>query len=75
MTHYSISFFAVHKKSENHLESHFKDVLTVLAKMFGNWKPFKIDEKCFLFHLKDLFLFKNNEFLFWLFGHVAKRFD
>ena len=23
--------------------------------IFGNWKPFKNDEKCFLFHLKSLF--------------------
>ena len=24
-------------------------------KIFGNWKPFKNDEKCFLFHLKSSF--------------------
>ena len=24
-------------------------------RVFGNWKPFKNDEKCFLFHLKRSF--------------------
>ena len=41
--------------------------------IFGDWNPFKNDEKCFLFHLKSsLRIFK---FLSWLFGHVAKRLD
>ena len=26
---------------------------------FGNWKPFKNDEKCFLFHFKKLFSFSS----------------
>ena len=38
-----------------------------------NWKPFKNDEKCFLFRLKSSFcpqdIFK---FLSWLFGHFEK---
>ena len=35
-----------------------------------HWKPFKNDEKCFLFHLKSSF--KIFKFLSWLFGHVGK---
>ena len=27
--------------------------------VFGNWKPFKSDEKCFLFHLKSSFHYQN----------------
>ena len=30
----------------------FKGALSGL-RLFGNWKPFKNDEKCFLFHLKS----------------------
>ena len=26
---------------------------------FGNWKPFKNDEKCFLFHLKNSFRYQD----------------
>ena len=46
--------------------------------IFGNWKPCKNDEKCFLFHLKssfrsqDIFVLK---FLSWYFGHVTKPLD
>ena len=37
------------------------------------WKPFKNDENCFLFHpTKALFLFKIFEFLYLLFDHVEK---
>ena len=36
------------------------------------WKPFKNDEKCFLFYLKNSFL-KIFKFLFWLFGHIEKN--
>ena len=43
--------------------------------LFGKWKPFKSDEKCFLFHLKSSFRSQMFKFLSWLFGHVAKRFD
>ena len=46
--------------------------------IFGNWKPFKSDEKCFLFQLKSSFhfsLFKVFQVLSWLFGHIEKRFD
>ena len=35
-------------------------------------KPFKNDEKCFLFHLKALFVLKIFKFLSRLFGHVGK---
>ena len=37
-----------------------------------NIKPFKNDEKCFLFHLKTLFVLKIFEFLSQLIGHVGK---
>ena len=36
--------------------------------IFGNWKPFKYDKKCFLFHLKSAFVHK-------IFGHVGKWLD
>ena len=35
-------------------------------------KPFKNDEKCFLFHLKSPFRSQVFKFLSWLFGHVEK---
>ena len=35
-----------------------------------NWKPFKNDEKSFLFHLKSFFVLKISKFLQRLFGHV-----
>ena len=38
-------------------------------------KDFKNDEKCFLFHLKALFVVKICKFLSWLFDHVEKRLD
>ena len=46
-----------------------------MFKMFYllQWKRFKNDEKCFLFHLflfKALLIFKMFEFFCWLFGHV-----
>ena len=37
-----------------------------------HWKPFKNDEKCFLFHLKSSFCLKIFTFLFWVFDHVEK---
>ena len=43
-------------------------------KIFGSWKPFKIDEKCFLFHLKssfrsqDIYVFV---LIFWSFSKTA----
>ena len=43
--------------------------------IFGNWKSFKNDEKCFYFTLKALFIIKIFEFLSWHFGHVEKRLD
>ena len=41
--------------------------------IFGNWKPFESNGKCFLFHLKRYS--QDIKFLSWLFCHVAKRFD
>ena len=41
----------------------------------GSLKRFKNDEKCFLFHVKALFLLKIFEFLLWLFGRVGKGLD
>ena len=38
-------------------------------------KPFKDDEKCFLFHVKVSFLIEIFTFLCWLFGYVEKRLD
>ena len=38
--------------------------------IFGNWKPFKIEEKCFLFHI-----LKTSKFLSWIFGLAEKRLD
>ena len=43
--------------------------------MLGNWKPFKNDEKYFLFPLKSSFRSQVFKFLSWNFGHVAKRLD
>ena len=43
--------------------------------VFGNWKLFKNDEKCFLFHLKNSISSQDISIFIWLFGHVAKRFD
>ena len=40
-----------------------------------NWKPFKNDEKCFLFHVKSSFLSWDIYFLSWLFSYVGKRLD
>ena len=38
---------------------------------FGTWKPFRKDEKCFLFDLAEaLSLLTIFKFLSWLFGHV-----
>ena len=45
--------------------------------MFDKWKPFKIDEKCFYFTLKTLFVLKIFKFfanlIFGLFAHLEKR--
>ena len=38
-------------------------------------KPFKNDEKCFLFNLQALFLLKIFKFFPDFFGHVGKRLD
>ena len=43
--------------------------------IFGNWKPFKSDEKCFLFHFKDSIRSQDIYVLSWLFGHKEKRLD
>ena len=40
--------------------------------VFDNWKTFKNDEKCFLFHLKSSFRSQVSKFLSRLFGHVEK---
>ena len=42
---------------------------------FDHWKPFKTDEKCFLFHFKSSFFLKIFTFLFWIFGYVEKQLD
>ena len=36
------------------------------------WKPFKNDKKCILFHLKGLLDFKVFKFSSWIFGHVEE---
>ena len=41
--------------------------------IFCKWKPYKNDEKCFLFHLKVLFVLQIFKFLPWLFGHLHKN--
>ena len=51
-------------KSDSHLP---KKLLYLLQ-----WKPFKNDEKCFLFHVKVPFVPEIFEFLSWLFGHLEK---
>ena len=44
--------------------------------IFGSWKPFKNDKKCFFyFTSKSLFVLKIIKFLSWFIGHVAKRLD
>ena len=43
--------------------------------IYGNWKPFKNDEKYFHFTLKALFVLKIFKFLPWFFGYVLKRLD
>ena len=40
-----------------------------------HWKPFKNNEKCFLFHLKNSFHYEVFKFLSLLFAHVKKRLD
>ena len=40
---------------------------------FCDWKPFKNDEKCFLFHRK--IYFRSQDILSWLLGHVEKQID
>ena len=42
--------------------------------IFANWKPFKIDKKCLLFHLKgSFFSLKAFEVMFRLFSNVEKQ--
>ena len=43
--------------------------------IFGSWKPFKNDEKWFLFHLKSSFLSQDIQFFVLTFGYVEKQFD
>ena len=43
--------------------------------IYGDWKPFKNDEKRFLFHLLALFVLKMFKLLSWHFGHTAKQLD
>ena len=68
---YKTNYKCRHIKINNHLQSysHFPKKKNYLP----NWKPFKNDEKCFLFRLKSSFcpqdIFK---FLSWLFGHFEK---
>ena len=37
-----------------------------------DWKPFKNDEKCFLFHLKSSFRFQDDQVSVTIFGHAEK---
>ena len=46
-----------------------KGALSGLRQFMSNWKPFKNDRKCFLFHLKALFVLKIFKFLSCLFGY------
>ena len=39
----------------------------------GNWKPFKNDKKCFLFHLKTLLFLRYLNFWTDVFGYAGKR--
>ena len=41
-------------------------------KIFGHWKPFKINEKYFLFHLKSSFHPQDNEIFVWIFSSCKK---
>ena len=58
-----MALYIVIQKSENFLDeknnieilNSFKGALSGLRQFFGNWKPLKNDEKCFLFHLKISF--------------------
>ena len=40
--------------------------------IFSTWKPFKNDEKCFLFHLEALFVLKIFKYLSSLCSHPEK---
>ena len=51
-------------KSDSHLPKKLCSLL--------HWKPFKNDEKGFLFHLQSSFRSQDIKFLSQLFGHVAK---
>ena len=57
-----IDFFIL--KSDSHL---LKKVFHLLQ-----WNPFKNDEKCFLFHLKNFLRSLIFNFLRWISGHVEK---
>ena len=46
-----------------HFYAKFKDPPSGLRQFFGNWKPFKIDEKRFLFHLESSFHSQDLKFL------------
>ena len=65
------SFFMLIAYLPKYLKTHFRRSGTT----FGNWKPFKNDEKCFLVHVKNSFRFQDVWFFFLLFGHAEKRFD
>ena len=48
-----------------------KDACTLMSgTIIDNGEPLKKDEKCFLFHLKSLFVLKIYKFSSWLFNHV-----
>ena len=49
--------------------------LKMVNEKYGQWKPFKNNEKCFLFYLKSLFVLKIFNFLSWLFDHVEEWLD
>ena len=62
-------------KSENETHSlNFNSISHRPKKLFSllQWKPFKNDQKLFLFNLKALFILKIFEFLSWFFGHGEK---
>ena len=46
----------------------------IICFYLSEWKPFKNDEKCFLFRLKNSFCSQVFKSLSRLFGHVEKRF-
>ena len=53
----------------------FKGTLSGLRQFSATESPLKVLKNAFYFTSKAVFVFKIFKFLFWLFGHVAKRFD